>query len=99
METNNTTSYLRQKLLSVVQAWMDELEMEKQVMMREKKVLNEEEDKKKIYSVNEIAEYLGVSMDCIYAMVREQQIPYVRIRRRILFHRELIEEWVKKGGV
>ncbi|NOU99507.1 helix-turn-helix domain-containing protein [Paenibacillus sp. LMG 31457] len=67
--------------------------------MREKKVLNEEEDKKKIYSVNEIAEYLGVSMDCIYAMVREQQIPYVRIRRRILFHRELIEEWVKKGGV
>nr|WP_307606792.1 helix-turn-helix domain-containing protein [Paenibacillus sp. V4I9] len=73
--------------------------MEKQALHRENTVINEKENKNKIFSVIELADYLGVSMDCIYAMVRERQIPHVRIRRRILFHRELIEEWIKKGGV
>lgn len=99
MSTENGTNNLRQKLLGIVQTWMDELEAEKQVIKRDNMVTNEEQKMKTIFSVNELAEFLGVSMDCIYAMVSERQIPHVRIRRRILFHREQVEEWIKKGGV
>jgi len=49
---------------------------------------------KAVFSVSELAVYLGVSTDCIYTMVRENQIPFVRIRRRILFHRESINSWI-----
>ncbi|WP_342564226.1 helix-turn-helix domain-containing protein [Paenibacillus sp. FSL R7-0345] len=47
-----------------------------------------------IMSVSELSEYLGVSTDCIYTMVRENQIPFIRVRRRILFARESINEWI-----
>lgn len=48
----------------------------------------------KIYTVSEIAKYLNVSTDSIYAMVRDKQIPHVRIRRRIIFPMDRIEEWL-----
>jgi excisionase family DNA binding protein len=35
--------------------------------------------------VRELAGFLRVSTDSVYAMVREKQIPYFRVRRRILF--------------
>lgn len=47
-------------------------------------------------TVNEVAELLGVSTDTIYNMVRDNQIPHVRVRRRILFHRDVIDAWIKK---
>ncbi|WP_327194794.1 helix-turn-helix domain-containing protein [Paenibacillus alvei] len=47
-------------------------------------------------SVSEVAEYLNVSTDSIYTMVREKQIPHVRIRRRIIFSIEVIEEWLRE---
>ncbi|MGO4548092.1 helix-turn-helix domain-containing protein [Paenibacillus sp. 2TAB23] len=49
---------------------------------------------KAVLSVQELSEYLGVSTDCIYTMVRENQIPFLRIRRRILFYRESINSWI-----
>ncbi|KRE50707.1 hypothetical protein ASG85_20505 [Paenibacillus sp. Soil724D2] len=52
---------------------------------------------KSVFSVLELSHYLGVSTDCIYAMVRESQIPYIRIRRRILFHKEAIDVWINSG--
>ncbi|WP_430069297.1 helix-turn-helix domain-containing protein [Paenibacillus naphthalenovorans] len=53
---------------------------------------------KKTFTVSEVAEYLNVSTDSIYAMVREKQIPHVRIRRRIIFSIEVIEEWLRDQG-
>lgn len=46
-------------------------------------------------TVNEVAGLLGVSTDCIYTMVRERQIPHIRLRRRILFHRDVVDAWVR----
>ena len=51
---------------------------------------------KKTSTVNEIAQYLNVSTDSIYTMVREHQIPHVRIRRRIIFLDEVVEQWLKE---
>ncbi|ARF67074.1 DNA-binding protein [Paenibacillus larvae subsp. pulvifaciens] len=57
-------------------------------------------------TVLEVAAYIGVSDDTIYSMVREKQIPYVRVRRRILFRKETIDAWMsqqeqqlKNGGI
>lgn len=50
----------------------------------------------KTCTVAEVAEFLNVSTDSIYAMVREKQIPHVRVRRRIIFSFELIEQWIRE---
>lgn len=42
----------------------------------------------------EIAQYLGVSQDLIFKMVREKSIPHFRIGRRILFRVESIDKWI-----
>ncbi|OAB46571.1 helix-turn-helix domain-containing protein [Paenibacillus antarcticus] len=46
-------------------------------------------------TVNEVAELISVSTTTIYAMVREKQVPHIKIRGRILFHREVIEAWLR----
>jgi excisionase family DNA binding protein len=50
-----------------------------------------------VLDVKEVSELLGVSTDSIYALVRESKIPHIRIRRRILFHKESLEAWMKGG--
>ncbi|KUP23122.1 helix-turn-helix domain-containing protein [Paenibacillus sp. DMB5] len=50
-------------------------------------------------TVKEAAELIGVSTTTIYAMVRQGQIPATKVRARILFHRSLLEEWLRSGGV
>lgn len=47
-------------------------------------------------TVKEAAEYLGVSRDSIYKMVREKQIPHFRIRSTILFSQKAIDDWIKE---
>ncbi|WP_405174037.1 excisionase family DNA-binding protein [Paenibacillus sp. FSL H8-0260] len=49
---------------------------------------------KAVFSVSELSDYLGVSTDCIYTMVRENQIPFIKVRRRILFYRDSINSWI-----
>lgn len=46
-------------------------------------------------TVSEAAEMIGVSQTTVYAMAREGQIPHARVRGRILFHREVIESWLR----
>jgi excisionase family DNA binding protein len=50
---------------------------------------------KTILSVTDLSEMLGVSTDTVYAMVRENQVPYIRARRRILFYLDSIVDWLK----
>ncbi|NGM83950.1 helix-turn-helix domain-containing protein [Paenibacillus sp. 7124] len=52
-----------------------------------------------VYSVSELAEYLKVSTDSIYTMVREKQIPHVRVRKRIIFPMNMIEEWLNNQQI
>lgn len=50
---------------------------------------------RKTLTPQEIAAYIGVSTDTIYTMCKQKQIPYVRIRRRIFFHKETIDKWMR----
>ncbi len=45
--------------------------------------------------VNEVSKLLGISLTTIYTMVRENQIPHVKIREKIMFNRGVIEAWTK----
>ncbi|MES1052953.1 helix-turn-helix domain-containing protein [Bacillus thuringiensis] len=49
-------------------------------------------------TVKEVAELLGVSLTTVYLMVRMDEIPYARIRGKILFHRPTIETWLINGA-
>jgi excisionase family DNA binding protein len=51
---------------------------------------------RKTLTVNEVADYIGVHPDTIYNMVREKQIPHVRVRRRIFFTVEAIDRWMNE---
>ncbi|MFC5452181.1 helix-turn-helix domain-containing protein [Paenibacillus aestuarii] len=91
---------LRQTLLEILIAWEMEL-LEKNDTPCElitSKVENNDGKMptKVILSVKELSVYLGISQDCLYAMVRENQIPFIRVRRRILFYKESIDAWLKK---
>lgn len=47
-------------------------------------------------NVIEVADYLGVCKDTIYTMVRTDEIPHFRLRRRIFFSQETIDSWIKE---
>ena len=40
-----------------------------------------------------------VSVGTLYAMAREGQVPCVRIRGKILFHRPTLDRWLENGGM
>lgn len=44
-------------------------------------------------TAQEVANYLGLSVDMVYTMVREKEIPFCRIGRRILFKQESVDRW------
>ncbi|WP_255407784.1 MULTISPECIES: helix-turn-helix domain-containing protein [unclassified Achromobacter] len=49
-------------------------------------------------SVEEIAEYLGVSKDTVYAWISKRNMPAHRIGRFWKFKSEEVDEWVRSGG-
>ena len=49
-------------------------------------------------SVEEIAEYLGVSKDTIYAWINKRNMPAHRIGRLWKFKTDEVDEWVRSGG-
>lgn len=49
-------------------------------------------------SVDEIAEYLGVSKDTVYSWVSNRRMPSYKVGRFWKFKREEVDEWVRAGG-
>lgn len=49
-------------------------------------------------SVEEIAEYLGVSKDTVYAWISKRNMPAHRIGRLWKFQAAEVDEWVRSGG-
>ncbi|MCY7835248.1 helix-turn-helix domain-containing protein [Bacillus haynesii] len=45
-------------------------------------------------TVDQTAEFLGVTSKTIYRMVRAKEIPHFRVRKRIFFRMEAIEKWI-----
>ena len=49
-------------------------------------------------SVDEIAEYLGVSKDTVYTWVSSKSMPGHRVGRFWKFKKDEIDDWVRGGG-
>ncbi len=49
-------------------------------------------------SVDEIAEYLGVSKDTVYTWVTTKGMPGHKVGRLWKFKREVVDDWVESGG-
>lgn len=43
----------------------------------------------------EVAKMLGVSRATIYTMVREEEIPFFKVRGKILFNKDIIMKWTR----
>lgn len=50
---------------------------------------------KQMLNVKEASVMCGVGISTIYEMVRANQIPHVRMRYRILFHRDVLASWLR----
>ena len=51
----------------------------------------------RLYSVEEIANHIGVSKDTIRAWVKKETIPYYKVGRQYKFKLSEINEWVASG--
>ncbi len=49
-------------------------------------------------SVDDIAEYLGVSKDTVYAWVTQKGMPGHKVGRFWKFKREDVDAWIRDGG-
>jgi len=49
-------------------------------------------------TVEQAAEALGISRSLAYEAVRTEELPSVRVGRRILIPRAALEEWLSKAG-
>ena len=54
---------------------------------------------KKLLSVKELAEYIGLAIGTIYHMVAAREIPYYKIRKSVKFSVAEIDDWIKKKKV
>ena len=50
------------------------------------------------YSVNEIANHLGIKRDTLYKWISNKKMPAHRIGRLWKFKKGEVDEWVKSGG-
>ncbi len=48
-------------------------------------------------SVEEIAEYLGVSRDTVYAWIAKKDMPAYKVGRFWKFKADEVDEWVRSG--
>ena len=51
---------------------------------------------RRLLSIGEASEYMGVSKRTLYRMIRGHQIPFLRIGRLVKFDLEQIEKWIAK---
>ena len=53
----------------------------------------------KLVTVEELSRELAISEGSIYNMVHKQQIPFIKIGKRVRFDLEEIDKWLNKNSV
>ena len=50
------------------------------------------------YSVDEIAEYLGVKQDTLYKWIERKRLPAHKVGRLWKFRKDEVDDWVRLGS-
>lgn len=58
--------------------------------------IGEKKGDENLYSVAHLADYLGVSEDWVYGMVRKREIPFFKVGNRNRFRRVEIDQWLEE---
>lgn len=51
-----------------------------------------------VLTIEELSLYLKIPKSTLYKLVREGKIPSQKVGRHLRFHRESIDEWLKREG-
>ena len=51
-----------------------------------------------IWTVHDVAEYLRMSEAKVYRLVKDQQIPVVRIGKTWRFRKDLLDDWLSQSA-
>jgi len=54
---------------------------------------------KRLLTIKEASEYLGITVNGLYHMVYRREIPFVKIKGRIRFDLNDIDEWIERNKV
>ncbi|SFM42000.1 DNA binding domain-containing protein, excisionase family [Paenibacillus sp. 1_12] len=49
--------------------------------------------------MKEVSEILGISNGKIYEMVRTSQIPHIKVGSRVIFHEDVLREWMGASSI
>ena len=52
-----------------------------------------------VLTLNEVAEYLRIPRSTTYKLAQEGKIPGIKVGRHWRFHREVVDEWLRRGGL
>lgn len=53
---------------------------------------------KLVYTVTETAQILNIGMNKAYELIQQQQIPNLRVGRKILIPKQSLEKWLSKSA-
>ena len=54
---------------------------------------------KRLININELSEYIGLSISTLYSWVSQRRIPFVKCGRLTKFDLERIDEWIEESSV
>ncbi|MDR4470333.1 MAG: helix-turn-helix domain-containing protein [Nitrospira sp.] len=54
---------------------------------------------RRLLTVQEAADYTGLSVHTLYTMTSQRRIPYVKMGRLTKFDRDLLDKWIKQQTV
>lgn len=49
-----------------------------------------------VLTIEELSVYLKIPKSTLYKLVREGKVPYQKVGRHLRFHREAIDDWLKR---
>jgi len=55
--------------------------------------------KRRLLTIDETSEYLGLAPTTLYKMVNQRRIPYVKVGRLLRFDSRLIDDWLEAHTV
>lgn len=51
-----------------------------------------------VLTINELCKYISISRSTEYNMRKAGKIPFFKVGGKVLYEKEIVDEWIKNGG-